>query len=58
MRPDESDDGLQDIEAKNHASNYLLLEGILSRDKRKLVEVIDMALKGKIHLKPEFFICL
>jgi len=39
----------------NHASNYLPLEGILSRDKRKLVEVIDLALKGKILLKPEFF---
>ena len=39
----------------NHASNYLPLEGILSRDKRKLVEVIDLALRGKILLKPEFF---
>jgi radical SAM superfamily enzyme len=39
----------------NHASNYLPLEGILSRDKKKLVEVIDQALKGKILLKPEFF---
>ena len=39
----------------NHASNYLPLEVILSRDKRKLVEVIDLALKGKILLKPEFF---
>ena len=38
----------------NHASNYLPLEGILSRDKRKLVEIIDQALKGKILLKPEF----
>jgi radical SAM superfamily enzyme YgiQ (UPF0313 family) len=39
----------------NHASNYLPLEGILSRDKRKLIEVIDRALSGKIRLKPEFF---
>ena len=39
----------------NHASNYLPLEGILSRDKRKLVEVIDSALKGEILLKPEYF---
>ncbi|MFC2158130.1 radical SAM protein [Acidobacteriota bacterium] len=39
----------------NHASNYLPLEGILSRDKRKLVELIDQALNGKIPLKPEFF---
>jgi radical SAM superfamily enzyme len=39
----------------NHASNYLPLEGILSRDKKKLVEVIDQALRGKILLKPEFF---
>jgi radical SAM superfamily enzyme YgiQ (UPF0313 family) len=39
----------------NHASNYLPLEGILSRDRRKLVEVIDLAIEGKILLKPEFF---
>ena len=39
----------------NHASNYLPLEGILSRDKRKLVEIIDQALKGNILLKPESF---
>ena len=39
----------------NHASNYLPLEGILSRDKRKLVEDIDQALSGKIPLKPESF---
>lgn len=39
----------------NHASNYLPLEGILSRDKKKLVKVIDHALSGKIPLKPEFF---
>jgi len=37
----------------NHASNYLPLEGILSRDKRKLIEIIDHALEGKIRLKPE-----
>lgn len=39
----------------NHASNYLPLEGILSRDKKKLVKAIDLALSGKIPLKPEFF---
>ena len=39
----------------NHASNYLPLEGILSRDKKKLVEIIDQALSGEILLKPEFF---
>ncbi len=39
----------------NHASNYLPLEGVLSRDKRKLVAIIDQALKGEILLKPEFF---
>lgn len=52
---------IENIETKrtifrtNHASNYLPLEGILSRDKRKLVEVIDLALKGKILLKPESY---
>ena len=39
----------------NHASNYLPLEGILSRDAQKLVAIIDQALSGKIPLKPEFF---
>jgi radical SAM superfamily enzyme YgiQ (UPF0313 family) len=39
----------------NHASNYLPLEGILSRDKEKLVAIIDQALKGNIPLKPESF---
>jgi radical SAM superfamily enzyme YgiQ (UPF0313 family) len=39
----------------NHASNYLPLEGILSRDKKKLVQVIDLALSGKIPLNPEFY---
>ena len=39
----------------NHASNYLPLEGILSRDKKKLIQIIDQALSGKILLKPEFF---
>lgn len=52
---------IENIETKrtifrtNHASNYLPLEGILSRDKNKLVEVIDEALEGKILLKSELF---
>jgi radical SAM superfamily enzyme YgiQ (UPF0313 family) len=39
----------------NHASNYLPLEGVLSKDKKRLAEVIDLALHGKISMKPEFF---
>jgi len=39
----------------NHASNYLPLEGILSRDRKRLVVIIDQALSGNIPLKPESF---
>jgi radical SAM superfamily enzyme YgiQ (UPF0313 family) len=39
----------------NHASNYLPLEGRLSRDKEKIVGVIDAALRGEIPLRPEYW---
>lgn len=52
---------IRDIETEktifrtNHASNYLPLEGILSRDAKKLAAIIDQALGGKIPIKPESF---
>ena len=39
----------------NHASNYLPLEGRLSRDRDKIVGVIDAALQGEIPLRPEYW---
>ena len=39
----------------NHASNYLPIGGILSRDRGRIVEVIDGALSGKIPLRDERF---
>lgn len=38
----------------NHASNYLPLKGILSRDRERLLEVIDQALRRPEMLRPEF----
>lgn len=37
----------------NHASNYLALDCRLSRDKEKVLALIDQALAGEIHLKEE-----
>jgi radical SAM superfamily enzyme YgiQ (UPF0313 family) len=39
----------------NHASNYLPLGGTLPKDKKDLLEVIDLAIKksGKVPLRPE-----
>lgn len=37
----------------NHASNYLPLGGVLSRDKEKLLEMIDMGLSDQSLLRPE-----
>jgi len=40
----------------NHASNYLPLKGVLSRDRQKLLGVIDTALADPDrYLRPEFF---
>ena len=38
----------------DHASNYLSLEGRFPADKERLLVMLDAALQGKIHLKPEF----
>ncbi|MBC7254202.1 MAG: radical SAM protein [Actinobacteria bacterium] len=38
----------------NHASNYLPLKGILSRDRDKLLQVIDRAFRRPEMLRPEF----
>jgi radical SAM superfamily enzyme YgiQ (UPF0313 family) len=38
----------------NHASNYLPLSGNLPRDRDRIVGVIDRALAGKEHLRPEW----
>ena len=37
----------------NHASNYFNLDGRLPRDKDKFLEIIDQAISGALHLKPE-----
>lgn len=38
----------------NHASNYLSLEGILNKDKKRILEEIDLAIKDEDYI-PEYF---
>ncbi len=38
----------------NHASNYLPIKARLPRDKETTLQLIDRALAGEIHLKPEY----
>ena len=38
----------------NHASNYLPIRAQLPRDKEKTLELISLALKGDVKLKPEY----
>jgi radical SAM superfamily enzyme YgiQ (UPF0313 family) len=38
----------------NHASNYLPLAGNLPRDRARILEVVDRALRGDIPLRPEW----
>lgn len=38
----------------NHASNYLPLRGVLSRDRQALLETLDMAFRRPDMLRPEF----
>lgn len=39
----------------NHASNYMPIGGTLSKDKEKLIKLIDDVLDGKFEYKPEGF---
>lgn len=56
----EAHDIIQGLELKktifrsNHASNYLPLEGRFPQDKEKLLAIHELALAGRIDLKPEF----
>ncbi len=38
----------------NHASNYLPISGRLSRDREKILDIIDNALAGRERLTPEY----
>ena len=38
----------------NHASNYLSLEGVLPKDKTKLLNTLESAINGRIRLRSEF----
>lgn len=39
----------------NHASNYLPIGGTMPKDKNPILQSIDMALRGEVSLRPEFF---
>jgi hypothetical protein len=38
----------------NHASNYLPIRARLPRQKQEALELIDLALQGKLDLRPEW----
>jgi hypothetical protein len=38
----------------NHASNYLPIKARLPKDREKILELIDAALRGEVDLKPEW----
>ncbi|MFX0101191.1 MAG: radical SAM protein [Candidatus Hodarchaeota archaeon] len=52
-----TDDSVHDLTFRsNHASNYLVLKGVLSDDKQKFLDLIDKALKDPSKfLRPEFY---
>lgn len=39
----------------DHASNYLQLEGRFPQDKNKLLDILKLAIRGEINLRPELF---
>ena len=38
----------------NHASNYLPLAGRFPQDKERLLDSLQLAIRGEVRLKPEF----
>lgn len=38
----------------NHASNYLPIKAVFPKDKKETLRLIDLALDGKVTLKPEY----
>ncbi|WP_290771147.1 radical SAM protein [Anaerofustis sp.] len=38
----------------NHASNYISLKGVLSKDKKMLLNILDQGIDGKVGLKEEY----
>jgi hypothetical protein len=38
----------------NHASNYLPLAGSLPADRERILQSIDLALSGRLPLRPEW----
>jgi radical SAM superfamily enzyme YgiQ (UPF0313 family) len=50
-----SDDVQNCVFRSNHASNYLALEGKLSRDRNKLLDMVIKNLKNKEHVRPEHY---
>ncbi|GAB3091904.1 radical SAM protein [Aestuariicella hydrocarbonica] len=44
----------QTIFRSDHASNYLVLKGVLGKDKAAMLEQVDLALNGRIALRQEW----
>ena len=42
------------IFSSNHASNYVNLRGTLNQDKEAMINLLDEAIKGNVHLKSEW----
>jgi len=49
-----SDDVRNCVFRSNHASNYLPIKGRLSRDRNKILDVINKSLKNPENIRPEF----